>query len=83
MGAPAADLGTLTESPGITAMNTQISPAVLAFAAEQLHWRIDTPAERERMAADLALLMIPTPDESGPISMDNLDDEAGSDHAKR
>jgi hypothetical protein len=64
-------------------MNTPISPAVLAFAAEQLHWRIDAPAERERMAADLALLMIPTPGESGPIALDNLDDEAGSDQAKR
>ncbi len=64
-------------------MNTPISPAVLAFAAEQLHWRIDTPAERERMAADLALLMVLIPDESSPISLDNLDDEAGIHQAKR
>ena len=35
-------------------MNTPISPAVLVFAAQQRHWRIDIPAERERMAADLA-----------------------------
>jgi hypothetical protein len=64
-------------------MTTPISPAVLAFAAEQLHWRIDTPADRERIAADLALLMVPTPGESCLISLDNLDDEAGSDQAKR
>ena len=38
-------------------MNTPISPAVLAFAAELRQWRTDTPAEQERMAADLALLL--------------------------
>jgi hypothetical protein len=32
-----------------------ISPAVLAFAAEERQWRTDTPAERERLAADLAV----------------------------
>jgi hypothetical protein len=47
-------------------MNTPISPAVLAFAAELRQWRTDSPAELERMAADIALLLAATP--LGPTS---------------
>jgi hypothetical protein len=42
-------------------MNTPISPDVLAFAAELCQWRTDSPAELERMASEIALLLAATP----------------------
>jgi hypothetical protein len=38
-------------------MNTPINPDVLLAGIRQLGWRTDTAAERERMAADIALLL--------------------------
>jgi hypothetical protein len=38
-------------------MNAPINPDVLLAGIRQLGWRTDTAAERERMAADIALLL--------------------------